>query len=137
MGHYLDGFSQIVPMSFAVNHRFVDATSCYRVVSCCVYACEALVVAQIEVGLKAVLRHIALAVLVGVQRPRVDVNIRVKLLYCYLVAACLQQFPYRGGDDALSQRGNHAARDEDVLCIHKNKRIYGLQRYLFSGGQAC
>ena len=101
--HHLDGLAQIVSTAFAVDDGLVDTTCCYRVVSCCMYACKALVVPQVEIGLETVLRHVALAVLVGVQRARVNVDIGVELLNGDLVAACLQQFTDRGGNDALSQ----------------------------------
>ena len=56
--------------------------------------------------------------LVGVQRPRVDIDVRIELLDGDLVAARQQQLSDAGRDDALSQRGNDAACDEDVLGIH-------------------
>ena len=73
---------------------------------------------QVEVGLKTVVRHVALAVLVGVQGARVDVDVGVEFLNSDLIAACLQQTADAGGDDALTQRRDHSACDEDVLCVH-------------------
>ena len=119
-------------MTFAVDDRFVDATGCYAVVSCCVNTCKALVVTQVEIRLKTILRHVTFAVLIRVQRTRVDVDIRVELLNGDLEAACLQQLANAGGDDALSQRGYDAACDEDVLCFHKTDLFYGLQNYGYS-----
>ena len=101
--HNLYGLSQVVAVALTVYHRLVDATGGYTIVTCCVYACKSLVVAQIQVGLKPVFSNIALAVLVGVQRTRVDVNVGVKLLYCHFIAACLQQLAYAGRDDSLTK----------------------------------
>ena len=94
--HYLNRFAQVVAVTLAIYHRLVDAAGCYRVVSCCVYACKSLVVSQVEVGFEAVGCHVAFAVLVGVQCARIDVDIRVELLDSNFVAACLQQFANAG-----------------------------------------
>ena len=86
---------------------------------------EALVVADVEVGLGAVLGHEHLAVLERAHRARVDVEVRVELLHLHLQAARLQQPAERCGDDALPERRDDAAGDEDVLrgpCAH------GIQR---------
>ena len=61
--------------------------------------------------------------LVGVQGAGVDVDVGVEFLNSDLIAACLQQAADAGGDDALPKRGNHAARNEDVLCVHKMIKI--------------
>ena len=123
MRHYLDRLAQVVAVALTVDDGLVDAPCRYRVVSCCVYACKALVVSQVQIGLETILRHVALAVLVGVQRTWVDVDVGVKLLDGYLVAASLQQFSNRGGNNTLSQRGNDTACDKNILRIHKNKCI--------------
>ena len=116
--HHLDGLAQVVATTLAVDDSLVDAPRRYAVVTCGMYACEALVVAEIQVRLHAVGRDVALAMLIGVQRSRVNVDVRVELLDSDLVATCLQQLADARGYDALSERGNHAACHEDVLCIH-------------------
>ena len=92
VGHHLDGLAQVVAVALAVDDGLVDAAGGDGVVSCGMDAGEALVVSQVQVGLHAVGRHVALAVLVGIQRPGVDVDVGVELLDGDLVAACLQQF---------------------------------------------
>ena len=106
-------------MALTVDDGLVDAPCRYRVVSCCMYARKSFVVSQVQIGLETILRHVALAVLVRIQRTWVDVDVGVEFLDGYLVATCLQQFSNRGGNDALSQRGNDAARDKNILRIHK------------------
>ena len=101
--YYLDGFTQVVAATLTVNHCFVNASCCYAVVSCCVYACKSLVVSQVKVGFKTVGCYVALAVLVGVQRTWVDVNVRVEFLYSHFVAACLQQLAYAGRYDSFTK----------------------------------
>ena len=76
---------------------------------------KALVVPQIEVGLRTVFGDVALAVLVGVERPGIDVDVRVELLNGHRIAARLQQAGDRCRDDAFAQRRSHAAGNKDVL----------------------
>ena len=52
---------------------------------------EALVMAEIEIGLGAVVGDVDLAVLIGAHRPRIDVEIGVELAQAHLEAARLQQ----------------------------------------------
>ena len=82
---------------------------------------EALVVADVEVGLGAVLGHEDLAVLERAHRPRVDVEVRVELLELDAQAARLEQPAERGGDDSLPQSRDDAPGHKDVLrgpCAH-------------------
>ena len=128
MRHHLNGLAQIITTALAVYHRLIDTSGGNRVVTCGVNTREALIVAQIQVGLHTVGRHIALAMLIGIQRTWVDVNVGVKLLDGYFIAACLQQFSNGGGDDAFSQRGNDTACNKDIFCVHKTNVFYGLQK---------
>ena len=103
MRNNLDSLTQIVAPSFAVYHRFIYATGCYTVVSCGTYTRKPFIVPQVEVGLKTILCHVALTVLIGVQCPWVNIDIRVELLNRHLVAACQQQFADAGRNDSLSK----------------------------------
>ena len=76
---------------------------------------EPLVVAQVEVGLGAVVEDVDLAVLVGAHRAGIDVDVRVELLQPDAQAAVLQQHADRGAGQPLAERADHAAGDEDVL----------------------
>lgn len=68
-----------------------------------VNAQKALVMAQVQVGLGAVFRDVAFAVLVRVQRAGVYVNVRVEFLYGDSQPASLQEFGKRRCHDALAQ----------------------------------
>lgn len=129
VGHHLNGLAQIVAMALAVYDRLIDASCRNTVVAGGADARKPLVVPQVEVGLETVLRHVALAVLVGVQRAWVYVDVGVELLDGDFVASCLQQLTYAGRNDALSQRGNDTACDENILGVHKTNLFYGLQSY--------
>ena len=103
VGHHLDGLPQIVATAFFFDDVLVDAPGGDVVGMGGADACETLVVPQVKVGFQSVFRHVALAVLIGVERAGVDVDVGVKLLDGDVVASCLKQFSDGGGDDAFSQ----------------------------------
>src|SRR5262249_43608587 len=78
---------------------------------------EPLVVADVEVRLRAVLCDEDLAVLERAHRPRIDVEVRIELLGLDLQPARLQQATERCGDDSLPERGDDSPSDEDVLRL--------------------
>ena len=88
---------------------------------------EALVVAEVEVGLRAVVGDVHLAVLVRAHRARIDVDVRVELLQRDPVAVAFEQRADRRGRQALAERRDDAAGDEDVL---------GLMRTVFHAGSS-
>jgi hypothetical protein len=79
-----------------------------------------------EVGLRAVLRHEDLAVLVRRHRAGVDVDVRIELLQPDRQAARDEQSPDRRSRDALAKRGDDAARDEDEAGLGATLRHEGL-----------
>jgi hypothetical protein len=74
--------------------------------------------AEVQVGFRAVVQHINLAVLVGVHGAGIDVEVGIELLQRDLEPAIFQQGAERGGRQALAQRTDHAARDK--YKFHKN-----------------
>ena len=64
---------------------------------------EALVVAEVEVGLATVVGDEDLAVLEGVHGARVDVDVGVELLHRHPQAPALEQPAERGRGQALAQ----------------------------------
>ncbi len=64
---------------------------------------EPLVVAEVEIGLRAVVGDEHLAVLVGAHRPRIDVQIRVELPQPHFVAARLKKRAERRRCDAFAE----------------------------------
>ncbi len=89
---------------------------------------KTLVMAEIEIGLGAIVGDEHLAVLVRRHRARIDVEIGVELAQANLVAARLQQRAQRCGGETLAQRGNHAAGDEDVPR-HGTQRLVAIARF--------
>ena len=94
---------------------------------------EPLVVADVEVGLGAVVGDEDLAVLERVHRAGVDVEVGVELLHRDAQAAGAQQVAEARGGQALAERGGDAAGDEDVL----GRRRCGQQRLPWFGSPVC
>ena len=113
----LDGAAEVVAAALAPDHRVVDAAGGDVGGARRVRVGEALVVAEVEVGLGAVLGDEDLAVLERAHRPGVDVDVGVELLQLDPVAAGHEQPPDRGRRDALAERRDDAAGDEDEARV--------------------
>ncbi|MEY3475999.1 MAG: hypothetical protein RLY65_399, partial [Pseudomonadota bacterium] len=119
---HLDGAPEVVAAALGGEDRLVDRARRgvgrpgERLVD------EALVVAEIEVRLAAVVGDEHLAVLERVHGPRVDVDVRVQLLHRDPQAAHLQQTSEGGGRETLAEGAGHAARHEHVLR-HSGSRL--------------
>ena len=119
VGDDLDGLAQVCALALLVQHVPVDLAGGQVGVFVQVLVDEALVVAQVEVRLGAVVGHKDLAVLQRAHGAGVHVHIGVELLAGDLQAAALEQTAQRSGRDAFAQTGDDAAGDEDEFC-HKN-----------------
>ena len=117
VGDDLDRLAQVVAPPLLGDHRRVDAAGGGVGVLVQVLVDEPLVVAEVEVGLPAVLGDEHLPVLEGVHRARVDVDVRVQLAHGDPQAPALEEPAERRGGEALAQRGGHPAGDEDVLGL--------------------
>ncbi len=127
VGYNLHRLAQVVAASFLVDDAAVDAAGGHIVGAGCPDVGETFIVAQVEVGLMPVDGYIAFAVFIGVERAGVDVDIGVEFLNRDPVAPGYQQIGQRRRDYAFPEGGNHAAGDEDVLCIHCSKCFIKLQ----------
>src|SRR4051794_15624918 len=114
---HLDGATEVVAAALAPDHRVVDRPRGGVRGPGGVHVGEALVVAQVEVGLRPVLGHEHLAVLERAHRARVDVDVGVELLDRHGQAARHQQLAHRGGGDALAESGDDTACDEDESSV--------------------
>ena len=112
---HLHGLAEEVAAALLGDDGLVDRAGGGVGVALEVLVDEALVVAEVEVGLAPVVGDEHLAVLERVHRARVDVDVRVELLHRDPEAPGLEEPPERGGREALAQRAGHAARHEDVL----------------------
>ena len=104
--------------ALAVQHRIVDLAGGDGAVAGEVFVDEAFVMSKVEVGFHAVLGDEHLAVLVGVHRSGIDVQIGIEFLEGDRVAARLEQSAQRRRCDALAQRRRDAAGDKNVFGAH-------------------
>ena len=111
----LDRAPEVVAAALLGDDAVVDAAGRHVGVALDELVEEALVVAQVEVGLGAVLGDEDLAVLEGAHGAGVDVDVGVELLARDLEAARLEEEADGRGGDALAETRHHAARHEDVL----------------------
>ncbi len=111
----LDGFAEVLAAALLVDDRLVDLAGGVVAVAGERAVGEAFVVAEVEVGLAAVVEHVDFAVLVGAHRARIDVDVRVELLHADCEAAGFEQHADGGAGESLSEGANDAAGDEDVF----------------------
>ena len=108
----LHGFAEIVAFALVVEHGLVNLAAGEVVHPRELGAGEPLVMAEVEVGLRAVVEHIHLAVLIRAHRAGIHVEIRIELLQRDLEAAIFEQGAERGGGQAFAERTHHTAGDE-------------------------
>ena len=100
----LHGLAEVVAAAFLRDDGRVDLARRGVRVLVQVLVDEALVVAEVEVGLATVLGDEDLAVLERVHRARIDVDVRVELAHRDSQATGLEQATERGGGEALAER---------------------------------
>ena len=79
--NHLHGAAEIIAAALLLDHRHVDLAGGLVAVARRGHVREPLVVAQVEVGLGAVVGHVDLAVLIRAHRARIDVDVRIELLH--------------------------------------------------------
>ena len=107
---HLDGGAEIVAAPLLGENVLVDAAGGDVVLARGGPAGEALVMAEIEIGLGAVVGDEHLAVLIGRHGAGIDVEIGVELAQPHRKAARLQQRAERGGCETLAERGRPRRR---------------------------
>ena len=79
MRNHLHSFTQIVAAAFLKNDCLVNLAAGEIVVAREHAISESLVVAKIEISLRAVIEHVDFAVLKRIHRSRINIEIRIKL----------------------------------------------------------
>ena len=100
---HLHRLTEVVPVALLIDHALIDTSRGDVVLPRGADIEESLIVTQVQIRFVTILCHIALTMLVGVERPWVDVYIRVKLLDRNLVSTSLKQFTKTGGYNALTK----------------------------------
>ncbi len=100
---HLHGRAEVLALPLLAEHAVPDGACGVVRGAREVLVDEALVVADVEIGLGAVLGDEDLAVLERAHRSRIDVQVRVELLHLHLEPARLEQPPERRRGDALAE----------------------------------
>ena len=115
MRNNLNGITQILAATFLSDDRGVHLAGgrirCTRQV----HIQEAFVMADIEVGFRAVLSHENLTVLEGIHRAGIDVDVGVELLHHHMQPPGTKEPSQAGGGQPLTQRRDDTACHKDVL----------------------
>ena len=117
---HLDGAAEVVAAAFLADHFLVNAPRGDRVLASQSSMDEALVMAEVEIGLGAVVGDINLTVLERRHRARIHVEIGIEFHHGDLEAARLKDGRERRRSDALAQRGHHATGNEYQTRHGKN-----------------
>ena len=112
---YLHGLTQVLSTPFLVQHIPVHLSRGKIRPAVEVFINEALIVSQIQIGLRAVLRHIDLTMLVGAHGSWIHIDVGVQLLCRDLQPSGLQQPAEGRRRDAFSESGYHAAGYKNIL----------------------
>ena len=104
---HLDGLAEIFPLALVVEHGLINLAAGEIVEPGQLDVGEPLVMAQVEVGLRAVVEHINLAVLKRAHRTGVHVEVGIELLERHLESAIFEQRAQRRRRQALAQRTHH------------------------------
>ena len=99
----LHGFAKIGTFTFLADDGVVNLAGGDVVRLRGVDAEESLVVSEVKVSLRTILSDIALAVLVRIERARVDVDVRIEFLDCHLQTPRLKKLRERCGNDSLTE----------------------------------
>src|SRR5882672_1597143 len=110
---HLNRGAEILAAPLLRDHVRVDAARGEVARAARARADETLVMTEIEVGLGAVVGDVDLAVLERAHRARIHVDVRIELQHPDLEAARLENRPEPGRGNALAERGNDPASDED------------------------
>src|SRR5690348_10176346 len=125
---HLHGGAQILAAPLAADHRRIDAACRHAVAAPRRDAGVTLVMAEIEVGLGAVVGDVDLAMLIRAHGPRIDIEVRVELPRPHLESARLEERAERRCRETFAEGGDHAAGDE-------YEPRHGPSTYRTSGGR--
>ena len=90
VGYHLHGFSQVLAFALLGDHIIIDASRGDVIGLAGGDVEKTLIMAQVQVGFRSVIGHVALPMFIGVEGPGVYINIGVKLLDGDRKAAGLQ-----------------------------------------------
>src|SRR5262249_49942538 len=111
----LHGFAEIVAVALFLDHRLIDLAGGVVAIAAQGRVGEAFVVAKVEIGFGAVVKHVDFAVLIWAHGAGIDVDVRVELLQADAQTAVLEEHADGRAGKPFAQGTDHAAGDEDML----------------------
>jgi hypothetical protein len=82
---------------------------------------ETFVVAEVKIGLRAVIQHINFAMLIRRHRAGIHIEVGIELLHGDFEAAIFEQCAERGSREALAERTDHTACDKDKFHVFRKE----------------
>ena len=120
VGDHLHGLAEIIAATLLFDDLQIDAAGGPVVLTRRTHGGEPFVMAEVEIGLGAVVGDEDLAVLERRHRAWVDIDVGIELLQGDREPTRLEQRTDGGRGDALAKTGNNAAGDEDEFRTHCN-----------------
>ncbi|MNV95703.1 hypothetical protein D3C71_1906220 [compost metagenome] len=108
--------AQVFAASLLADDRGIDFAGRDIAVLGQVNVDEPLIVAQVKVRLRSIVRYEHFAVLIRAHGSRVHVDVRIEFLDGHFKTSVLEQPAQRSGGNALAQGGHDATRYKNVLC---------------------
>ena len=96
VGHHLDSPAKVIAATFFADDRMVNPAGRVVVFFGQSQGRVPLIVAQVEVGLRTVVRHIDFSMLIGIHRAGIDVDVGIELEKCDLQPPAFEQVADRG-----------------------------------------
>ena len=113
--NHLHSLAQIIAATLLGDDGFVDAAGGPVMVPREMRGGETLVMAEVEIGFRAIVGDKHFAVLIRRHRPGINVQVGIALLEGDAEAAAFKQTAHRSRCHAFSEGRNHAARNEDIF----------------------
>ena len=123
IGHvrnHLHGLAEIIAAPFLFEHGLIHAPTGEVVELRQFRVREPLVMAEVEIGFRAVIQHVNFAVLKRAHSARIHVEVGIEFLQRHLEAARLEQGAEGGGCESLAEGTYHAACQKNVLHLLSN-----------------
>lgn len=122
VGDELDGGPEVFAGTFVLDDGFEDLAGAEAVELRKLPVGEAFVVAEVEVGLGAVIEDVDLTVLVRRHGAGIDIEVGVEFLDLDLEAAVFEKGADGGGGESFSERGDDSSGDEDIFHCEAARR---------------
>jgi len=113
VGNDLDGFAQIIAAPLLVQDGLVHLPAGEVVHAGELDVGEALVMAEVQIGFRAVVQDIDLAMLIRIHGAGIHVEVGIEFLQRDLQAAVFEQRAERGRGQPLAEGTDHAACDKN------------------------